>query len=108
MRATTCGVSDPADSSDKAIVGAPAPCISRHSAARRRKAEGVRDNLGHTNIEVTQNLYGKSRWQEFCPLKRSVTDPLMQTQVLCRADRRGKYFNFGAITKLRRVYQRAL
>jgi hypothetical protein len=58
MRATTYGVSAPADSSDKAIVGASAPCISSHSAARRHKAEGVRDILGHVIIDVTQNVYG--------------------------------------------------
>ena len=27
-------------------------------------AEVMRDNMGHANIDVTQNVYGKSRWEE--------------------------------------------
>jgi hypothetical protein len=26
--------------------------------------EVVRDNMGHANIDVTQNVYGKSGWEE--------------------------------------------
>jgi len=63
MRATTCGVSAPADSSDKAIVGASAPCISAICCAKA-EGQGVRDILGYANIDVTQNVYGKGWWKE--------------------------------------------
>lgn len=62
MRATTCGVSDPADSSDKAIVGASAPCISAIMLSEGARPEVVRDILGHANIDVTQNVYRKCWW----------------------------------------------
>ena len=28
------------------------------------RPEIVRDNMGHANIDVTQNVYGKSWWEE--------------------------------------------
>ena len=28
------------------------------------RPEVVRDNMGHANIDVTQNVYGKSWWEE--------------------------------------------
>ena len=28
------------------------------------RPEVVRDNMGHANIDVTQNAYGKSWWEE--------------------------------------------
>jgi hypothetical protein len=39
----------------------------RHSSLMLRegaKPEVVRDNIGHANIDVTQNVYGKSWWEE--------------------------------------------
>jgi hypothetical protein len=38
-----------------------------HSSHRLRegaRAEIVRDNMGHANIDVTQNVYGKNWWEE--------------------------------------------
>jgi hypothetical protein len=38
-----------------------------HSSLMLRKGarpEVVRDNMGHANIDVTQNVYGKSWWEE--------------------------------------------
>jgi hypothetical protein len=28
------------------------------------RAEVIRDNMGHSEIDVTQNIYGKSWWEE--------------------------------------------
>ena len=28
------------------------------------RLEVTRDNMGHANIDVTQNIYGRSRWEE--------------------------------------------
>ncbi len=28
------------------------------------RPEVIRDNMGHANIDVTQNVYGKSWWEE--------------------------------------------
>jgi integrase len=28
------------------------------------RPEIVRDNMGHANIDVTQDVYGKSRWED--------------------------------------------
>jgi hypothetical protein len=38
---------------------------SSYMFARRRKEEIVRDNMGHANIDVTQNVY----WRVACPSK---------------------------------------
>jgi integrase len=38
-----------------------------HSSQRLREGarpEVVRDNMGHANIDVTQNVYGKNWWEE--------------------------------------------
>jgi integrase len=38
-----------------------------HSSHRLREGarpEMVRNNMGHANIDVTQNVYGKSWWEE--------------------------------------------
>jgi integrase len=38
-----------------------------HSSHRLREGarpEVVRDNMGHANIDVTQNVYGKNWWEE--------------------------------------------
>jgi integrase len=36
-------------------------CLMRREGAR---PEVVRDNMGHANIDVTLNVYGKSWWEE--------------------------------------------
>ena len=48
----------------KDIFEAPAPCTSAITLRYDVRPEIVRDNMGHANIDVTQNVYGKSRWEE--------------------------------------------
>jgi integrase len=36
---------------------------SRHTLREDARADDVRDILGHANIDVTQNVYGKSWWE---------------------------------------------
>jgi integrase len=37
---------------------------SSHMLREGARPEIVRDILGHANIDVTQNVYGKSWWEE--------------------------------------------
>jgi len=37
---------------------------SSHMLREGARPEVVRDNMGHANINVTQNVYGKSWWEE--------------------------------------------
>jgi hypothetical protein len=37
---------------------------SSHRVREGARLEVVRDNMGHANIDVTQNVYGKSWWDE--------------------------------------------
>jgi hypothetical protein len=37
---------------------------SGHMLREGSRPEVVRDNMGHANIDVTQNVYGKSWWEE--------------------------------------------
>ena len=37
---------------------------SRHTLREGARPETVRDNMGHANIDVTQNVYGKNCWEE--------------------------------------------
>ncbi len=37
---------------------------SSHMLREGARPEIVRDNMGHANIDVTQNVYGKSWWEE--------------------------------------------
>jgi hypothetical protein len=37
---------------------------SSHMLREGAWPEIVRDNIGHANIDVTQNVYGKSWWEE--------------------------------------------
>jgi len=37
---------------------------SSHVLREGARPEIVRDNMGHANIDVTQNVYGKSWWEE--------------------------------------------
>ena len=58
MRATTCGVSAPADSTDKGYFRSFRTIHSSHMLREGARPEVVRDILGHANIDVTQNVYG--------------------------------------------------
>jgi hypothetical protein len=50
----------------KGILGASAPCIVSHKLHEGARSKVVRDNIGHTKIDVTQNIYaragGKCEW----------------------------------------------
>jgi integrase len=37
---------------------------SRHTLREGARADDLRDILGHANIDVTQNVYGKNCWEE--------------------------------------------
>jgi hypothetical protein len=37
---------------------------SRHTLREGARADDVRDILGHANIDVTRNVYGKNCWEE--------------------------------------------
>ena len=37
---------------------------SRHTLREGTRADDVRDILGHANIDVTRNVYGKNCWEE--------------------------------------------
>lgn len=64
MLATTCGVSAPADSSDKVYFRSFRTMHSSHMLREGEMPKVVRDILGHANIDVTQNVYGKSWWEK--------------------------------------------
>ena len=59
-----CRDSDPADSSDKGYFRSFRTMHSSHMPHEGARPEMVRDNMGHANIDVTQNVYGKSWWEE--------------------------------------------
>src|SRR6516165_5462191 len=59
-----CRDSDSADSSDKGYFRNFCTIHSSHMWRRWARPEVVRDNMGHANIDVTQNVYGKSWWEE--------------------------------------------
>jgi integrase len=65
MLATTlCRDSDPADSSVNGHFRSFRAVYSRHTLREGARAHDVRDILGHANIDVTQNVYGKNCWEE--------------------------------------------
>ncbi|MGA7918732.1 MAG: tyrosine-type recombinase/integrase [Candidatus Acidiferrales bacterium] len=64
MLATTlCRGPHPADSSVNGHFRSFRAVYSRHMLREGARAEDVRDILGHANIDVTQNAYGKSWWE---------------------------------------------
>src|SRR5437773_10439696 len=56
--------SDSADSSYKGYFRSFRTMHSSHMLREGARPEVVRDNMGHANIDVTQNVYGKSWWEE--------------------------------------------
>ena len=58
-----CRDSDPTDSSDKGYFRSFRTMHSSHMPHEGARPEMVRDNMGHANIDVTQNAYGKSCWE---------------------------------------------
>ena len=56
--------SDSADSSNKGYFRSFRTMHSSHMLREGATPEIVRDNMGHANIDVTQNVYGKSWWEE--------------------------------------------
>ena len=61
---TLCRDSDPADSSVNGYFRSFRAMYSRHRLREGAKADDVRDILGRVDIRVTQNVYGKSWWEE--------------------------------------------
>jgi integrase len=55
-----CRDSDSADSNDKGYFRSFHTMHSSHMLREGARPEIVRDNMGHANIDVTQNVYGKS------------------------------------------------
>jgi|HubBroStandDraft_4_1064222.scaffolds.fasta_scaffold981270_1 integrase len=65
MLATTlCRDSDPADSSVNGHFRSFRAVDSRHTLREGARADDLRDILGHANIDVTQNVYGKNCWEQ--------------------------------------------
>ena len=65
MLATTlCRDSDPADSSVNGHFRSFRAVYSRHTLCEGARPDEVRDILGHANIDVTQNVYGKNCWEQ--------------------------------------------
>src|SRR5712692_6910048 len=58
-----CRDSDSADSTNKGYFRSFRTMHSSHMLREGARPELVRDNMGHANIDVTQNVYGKS-WRE--------------------------------------------
>jgi integrase len=56
--------SDPADSSVNGHFRSFRAVYSRYTLREGARAEDVRDILGHANIDVTQNVYGRNCWEE--------------------------------------------
>jgi hypothetical protein len=44
------------------------------------RPEAVRDNMGHANIDVTQNVYGKSWWEERVDAVTRAVDAVMSEE----------------------------
>jgi len=55
-----CGDSDSSDSVNKAYFRSFRTMHSGHMPREGARPEIVRDNMGHANIDVTQNVYSKS------------------------------------------------
>jgi integrase len=59
-----CRDSDSADSRNKGYFGIFRTMHSSRMLREGARPEVVRDVLGHASIDVTQNVYGKSWWEE--------------------------------------------
>jgi integrase len=59
-----CRDSDLADSADNGCFRSFRTMHSSHMLREGARPVIVRDGLGHANIDVTQTVYGKSRWEE--------------------------------------------
>ncbi len=58
-----------------------------HSSRRldeRAGLEIVRDNMGHANIDVTQNVYGKSWWEERVDAATQAVESVQANDILYR------------------------
>jgi hypothetical protein len=61
-----------------------------HSSLMLRQGacpEVVRDNMGHANIDVTQNVYGKSWWEERKNAVTSIVDAVFAEESEFREER---------------------
>jgi integrase len=51
------------------------------------RPEVVRDNMGHANIDVTQNIYGKSWWEERLKAVTQAVEAVISAAQKCRESR---------------------
>jgi hypothetical protein len=61
-----------------------------HSSLMQREGarpEVVRDNMGHANIDVTQNVYGKSWWEERADAVIQAVEAVINAAQKCRESR---------------------
>ncbi|HEY6333121.1 MAG TPA: hypothetical protein VI756_27610 [Blastocatellia bacterium] len=61
-----------------------------HSSLMQREGarpEVVRDNMGHANIDVTPNVYGKSWWEERVDAVTQAVEAVINAAQKCRESR---------------------
>jgi hypothetical protein len=61
-----------------------------HSSPMLREGarpEVVRDNMGHANIDVTENVYGKSWWEERVDPVTQAVEAVINAAQKCRESR---------------------
>lgn len=51
------------------------------------RPEVVRDKMGHANIDVTQNVYGKSWWEERVDAVTQAVEAVINAAQKCRESR---------------------
>ena len=82
-----CRDSAPADSSDKRYFRSFRTMHSSPMLREGARPEVVRDNLGHANIDVTQNVYGKSWWEERVDAVTQAVEAVINAAQKCRESR---------------------
>jgi integrase len=79
--------SAPADSSDKSYFRSFRTMHSSPMLREGARPEVVRDNMGHANIDVTQNVYGKSWWEERVDAVTQAVEAVINATQKCRESR---------------------
>ena len=88
-----CRGPDTADSSDKRYFQSVRIMHSSHSLREGAEPEVLRDNMGHANIDVTQNVYGKSLWEEQVDAVTEAVEAVTKAAQMPRKKRRGISLN---------------
>ena len=73
-----------------------------HSSHMRREGatpEVLRDNMGHANIDVTQNVYGKSLWEERVDAVTEAVEAVTKAAQMPRKKRRRISLNRSATNR---------